>query len=136
MGNGKITYRMFGSSDCPTCKKMRKAMDFYGFYYEFIDADDDSNEELCSKFGVETYPHLQALSEETGEVYVQYIGYISPIAFFNLLCEKMNYDDPNLTIRGVSQVYGTSSKGSTGCGCGKKNTETEAQRSARKGSEP
>lgn len=121
----KITYRIFGSSDCSTCKKLRKAMDFYGFYYEFIDIDDDDNEEICDKFKVEKVPHIQALSEASGEVHVQYVGYVSPIAFFNLLCDKLSYEDPNLTIKGVSQVYGASKTGQTGCGCDKKKPEAQ-----------
>jgi hypothetical protein len=132
----KIVYRIFGSTSCKTCKKMQKAMDFYGFYYEFVDVDDDKNEALCDKFHVDDIPHIQALSEDTGEVHVQYVGYISPIAFFNLLADKSNYDDPNMNITGVSQVYGPSGKKQSDCGCGRASAEAEAERATGEGSEP
>jgi len=115
-----IVYRIFGSSSCDDCSKLKKAMDFYGFYYDFIDVDADQNEKLCDKFNIDKIPHIQALSQKTGDVHVQYIGYISPIAFFNLLSDKAEFGDSNMIINGVSESNGNNSKKQSGCGCGKR----------------
>jgi thioredoxin-related protein len=135
MNDSKIVYRIFGSDSCKTCSKMKKAMDFYGFYYDFIDVDDDKNEALCDKFNVDDIPHIQALSEKTGEVHVQYVGYISPIAFFNLLASEADHDGADLNIKGVSQLYGPTGQKQSDCGCGETPAETEAERAARESGE-
>lgn len=120
-----IVYRIFGSSSCEDCNKLKKAMDFYGFYYDFIDVDAKNNDELCDKFNIDRIPHIQALSQETGNIHVQYIGYISPIAFFNLLSDKAEFGDSNMIINGVSESHGINSKKQSGCGCGKRSKEKD-----------
>lgn len=130
MENSKLIYRIFGLETCAECIKLKKSMDFYGFEYEFVDIDLEENDELCDKFNVSTVPHTQVVAEASGEVVHQHIGFISPIALFKDLADKLAYEDPNITINGVAPLYGDTVK-KRGCGCGEpEDSESDPEPSA------
>lgn len=115
-----IKFRLFGSKDCKTCEKQKKSLRFNGFDFSFIDIDEDKNDQICDKYNVEDVPHLQAYLQETGEILLEYVGYVTPPMFLAMLADKCNEKDSPHAIKGIFPNFGTIKTTSRDCGCGSK----------------
>ncbi len=78
-----IKIRIYGVSSCEKCSSLKKAFDYHGFPYEYLDADAAENQAICDQYNVDELPHLQAMYGDNDKVFLTHIGYISPTQFLD-----------------------------------------------------
>ena len=121
-----ISLRIFVSSSCMECTKFRKAMEMHGFDCEYIDVNEDANDALCDRLGIEDIPVFQAFDSESDEVILTHEGYNSPLALMAMLADEIEDYEPDTIISGVTKDNGISKRPSRpkqpGCGGCKSNS--------------
>jgi thiol-disulfide isomerase/thioredoxin len=107
----KIGIRIFGSSDCHHCSKIKEEFDQLGIVYEFIDANADDTQEICDEYNVNVLPHTQAIRD--GKIIFEKSGPYSASHFLADVSKKLS--------RG-RQEFPIVKNAQNGCpGCKKKN---------------
>lgn len=90
--SGKPIIMVFSAAWCPPCQMMKKEVypsaevkAFHDkFIWAYLDVDDERNEEIASKFGVQGIPHIEFLDSSGKEIDKQ-IGANSPEDFAKTL---------------------------------------------------
>jgi hypothetical protein len=86
-----IRIRIFGSHDCQDCKNLINAFNHYSLSFEFIDANDKKNEDLCDKLNIDQLPVVQAVYEGTNNVFLSHVGYIGPMIFLEKVKKSQQF---------------------------------------------
>ena len=56
--------RFFGTTGCKNCLKVFVLIKRCEIDFEYIDADEDENQEICDRYNVDELPHLQFLDDK------------------------------------------------------------------------
>lgn len=126
--------RFFGSEECDKCKSLKKAFEFHGLGYDYIDVEDPSNDKLCDERQVDELPHLEAYFTKINKVFFKHVGYINPIQFLEKSIEKsdeldkffaanVNSAKNNVDMQDIEKMM-TEGK-QTGCNSCKKNKNAQ-----------
>jgi hypothetical protein len=86
----KLKIRIFGASECSYCKKLCEEMDAIGVPYDFLDANDSLNNDICDRYNVDKLPHIQCYSEGEKDIICEFAGAIGGQAFMNKVSEKIS----------------------------------------------
>lgn len=86
----KLKIRIFGAQECSYCKKLCDEMSNVGVPYDFVDANDSINNDLCDKHNVDKLPHIQCYSEPNQDIIFENAGPISAQVFMNKVAEKIS----------------------------------------------
>lgn len=76
-----FSIRIFGSNECDRCQSLKKAFEFHGIPFDYIDANDPLNNPICDAHEVDELPQVEAYFSKTNNTFYKFVGYINPHAF-------------------------------------------------------
>jgi thioredoxin-related protein len=88
--DNSIIIRIFASDGCKRCKMFKEECKKFSLPHVVMDANADENQELCDQYDVNQLPHIQVVRQNSGDVLIEYAGYINPVSLLSVLQKRMN----------------------------------------------
>ncbi len=118
-----IYIRIFGSSECNECMKLKESLQMHLLSFEFIDVDIEETQDFCDLHNIDKIPRTQAYTKNDNKenIIIDISGYISPQLLMSKISSKLRDKPTDVVMKGVSQKNKT--RTCNGCKNDKNNNE-------------